>query len=116
MNDQRATDWVEALMIRLYNSNRFRRHFPVILETSYVYYFNFEIFNKLNLYILEFLNLNFDGFSRNSKLGALSKIYNADQIDVLGDTFGSSVYHTHIFSEIALRSDQKFIDLIKKSK
>jgi hypothetical protein len=34
IQDQRAKDWVDALILRVYNSERYRKHFPVILESS----------------------------------------------------------------------------------
>lgn len=35
MNDLRAVNWLETLIIRVYNDTRYRRHFPVFLETSH---------------------------------------------------------------------------------
>lgn len=112
MKDQRAVDWLESLVIRLYNDERFRRHFPVVLETTNTLYFNFEIFDKLNLESMLLLNLNFDGYGANSKIASLSKIYNTDQLAALHKIVGNSIYHTHLFTEMALRSNIKFSELV----
>jgi hypothetical protein len=111
ISDQRGEDWIEAMIVRLVNSHRFRRHFPVIFETSKNKYFNFEIFNKLSMNPWEIPNIDFPGFEDKDQEVTLSKIYNLDQAIFLFYLFGKSVYHKHIFTEIAVRSKRPFIEL-----
>lgn len=113
MKDQRATDWVESLAMRLYNPIRFRRHFPVILESNQVLYYNFELYDRLNLYNLCFPNLHFEGYGETSKANTLARIYNIDQANMLQNALGNSIYHTHIFTEVAIRSSKTFVEMVE---
>ena len=113
MNDTRAVDWLETVIMRFYNSERFRRHFPVILESTQSLYFEFELFDKLNLSNLWIPNLDFEGYSMNAKFIGLSQIYNTDQIKLMNKYIGDSIYHTHIATEIAVRSEEIFPNIIE---
>ena len=115
MNDLRAVDWLETVIMRFYNSVRFRRHFPIILESNRSLYFGFELFDKLNLNNLWIPNLDFEGYSMNAKFAGLSQIYNNDQIKLMNSYLGDSIYHTHLFTEIAVRSNEHFPSLIEKA-
>ena len=114
MNDQRSEDWVDCLVLRLYNNERFRRHFPVILETANVFYFNFQMYEKLNLYNFAFPNLHIEGYYKESYAPRLARIYNSKQMEVISQTFGRCIYHVHLFTEVALRSNLKFTELIER--
>lgn len=115
MNDQRAEDWLHALMIRTFNDTRFRRHFPVFLETSDWSYFSVEIYNKLNLWNLSFPTLHVDGFGENALAPRLSKVYNQVQLEFLEKTFGKNASQLHLFTEVAIRSKKTFSELIKSA-
>lgn len=115
LQDQRAKDWLDALIIRLYNGERYRKHFPVILESSSWLYFNFELFDRLNLWQLSIPTLDFEGFNLQSITPPLSKIYNIDQIKLIHFNFGNCIYHVHMLTEIAIRSNQKLTSLVERA-
>ncbi|CAI2360060.1 unnamed protein product [Moneuplotes crassus] len=115
IGDQRAEDWLHALILRLYNGSRYRRHFPVILESSNSYYFGYQIYNKLNLWNLAFPTLHVGGYGFNALSPKLSKIYSQNQLKLITNTFGNCIFQTHLFTEVALRSSQKFSHLLSAS-
>lgn len=113
MNDSRAVNWLHAVIVRLHNGERFRRHFPVFMVNSDSIYFSFEIYDKLGLQNIEIPNLEFKGYKEVPVINGLSSIYNVDQVKLIQKYIGRNPYHLHIFTRFMMSSNGKLRQNLK---
>jgi len=102
-NDKRVKDFVDHLVLRLYNDLRMRTHFPVIIETD-----NNRFFNRL---IFDYLHENEDtsypamelyGWMEEDQESALSHIFTLDQIKHVRFFLGTHLKDWHDFVNVML--------------
>ena len=124
----RAHDYLDELILRLVpgSDEWFRNHFPVVIETNKTHYFGEKIYDQINLHNKTFPTIEFGNamegggipqalFTERDKIHNLKHIFNADQVKMMIDKVGRSIYFTHVFTELAkVRSEnENFKDLLK---
>lgn len=121
-------DYLDELLLRLVpgTDDWYRNHFPVIMETNKSHYFNDLIYDQMNTSEYMFPTLEYgllitDGgggphpFDIKDKLQHLNHIYSKEQLEVLRDKIGKSIYFTHVFTELLKAQDggQDFKELLE---
>lgn len=91
----------------------YRNHFPVVIETNKHYYFNEKIYNEINLSQKTFPTLEYGAvieggarsphnlFTLQDKERQLMHIFNKEQVEMIVDKVGRSIFFTHMFTELA---------------
>eukprot|EP00340_Litonotus_pictus_P001740 CAMPEP_0170516388 /NCGR_PEP_ID=MMETSP0209-20121228/2614_1 /TAXON_ID=665100 ORGANISM="Litonotus pictus, Strain P1" /NCGR_SAMPLE_ID=MMETSP0209 /ASSEMBLY_ACC=CAM_ASM_000301 /LENGTH=425 /DNA_ID=CAMNT_0010801253 /DNA_START=918 /DNA_END=2195 /DNA_ORIENTATION=+ len=114
--EERASNWIQHLILRLYNNTGYRNHFPIIMETNNCYYYENEMYTDLwdhkwtipalfyqpKQYILS-VKSYLDGFLNNSQREYIADLYKDSQI----------YYYDALAKSIQAKGVQGFIESIQ---
>jgi hypothetical protein len=108
-----AQNYFDQLILRVLPGTDmwYRNHFPIIFESNSSHYFGEKIYNQLNVPEWTFPTIEFGSavtgggapaqpYEKIDKLKNLSHIFNKDQIEILTERLGKSIYFTHVFTEL----------------
>jgi len=97
-NDKRVKDYIDHIILRLYDDLRMRTHFPVIIETNQNRFFNRLMFDYLHeREDTSYPALELYGWMEDDQENALSHIFTVDQIKHARIFLGTHLKDWHDF-------------------